>query len=60
MRIKGYDLENTSHHERLLNEINNDYGFNIRNKEVPNIFKSNIKAKASMNHKGLNPKKPLL
>ena len=53
MRIKGYDLESVSHHERLLNEINNDYGFNIRNKNTPNIFKANLKARASSNHKGI-------
>jgi len=53
MRIKGYDLEDLSHHGKLLNEINNDYGFNMRYKDSPNIFKNNIKAKASNNHKNL-------
>ena len=53
MRAKGYNVETISHHEKLLNEYINDYGFNIKQKSVPDIFRTNIKAKASVNHSGL-------
>jgi len=57
MRAKGYDVEAVSHHERLLNEHTNDYGFSIKQKAVPDIFKINIKARASTNHQGIKKNK---
>ena len=53
LKTKGYDLENINYHDKLLNEVCNDYGFNTRNRNSNDIFKTNLKAKALNNHRNI-------
>lgn len=43
MIIKGYNIDHVTHHERLLNEFTNEYGFNLNHKGTTDIFKANTK-----------------